>query len=210
MSTLRIACTAIAKRIMAGRVNKAGESFIGKPVDVTSDCLIAVIDFIGRGEKKVVTENGLPAYEIEVRDVRTSGTEGAQAAPEEVRELIRLRTIVEVASKFDMTSMQPITENDACRRILALRTSTDQADTDTGSASQLAPSSALPSRPDYWNIDTTGAQFDALARRPGAGNEPPSGAGGGGTPCTCPQGARSVLCPKHGGQGMGGSGGGNA
>jgi hypothetical protein len=78
MSNQRIACTAIAKRIQLGRVNKAGDSFIGEPVDVTSDCLIAVMDFIGRGETKVVTENGQPAYEITVRDIRTHTA--AQAA----------------------------------------------------------------------------------------------------------------------------------
>ncbi|NMZ73831.1 hypothetical protein HBO32_12020 [Pseudomonas nitroreducens] len=40
----RIACTALAGRIMAGRVNKAGDSFTGTPKDVTSDVLKAVID----------------------------------------------------------------------------------------------------------------------------------------------------------------------
>ncbi|WP_275628969.1 hypothetical protein [Pseudomonas sp. 273] len=41
---IRIACTAIAGRIMAGRVNRAGDSFTGTPKDVTSDVLKAVID----------------------------------------------------------------------------------------------------------------------------------------------------------------------
>lgn len=44
MPKLRVACTAISKTIQAGRVNKAGDSFIGDPVDVTGDCLRAVID----------------------------------------------------------------------------------------------------------------------------------------------------------------------
>lgn len=41
---IRIACTALTGRIMAGRVNKAGDSFTGTPKDVTSDVLKAVID----------------------------------------------------------------------------------------------------------------------------------------------------------------------
>lgn len=89
MNRLRIACTAIAKRIQLGRVNKTGDSFIGDPVDVTSDCLVAVMDFIGRGETKVVTENGQPAYEITVRDVRiTSTVSSAPAAADEVRDAV--------------------------------------------------------------------------------------------------------------------------
>lgn len=67
MSTLRVACTAITKRIQAGRVNKAGDSFIGNPVDVTSDVLKAIIDKVGAGNVVTVNENGAPAYEIEVR-----------------------------------------------------------------------------------------------------------------------------------------------
>lgn len=40
----RIACTSITGRIMAGRVNKAGDSFVGEKKDVTSDVLKAIID----------------------------------------------------------------------------------------------------------------------------------------------------------------------
>lgn len=40
----RIACTEIGGRIMAGRANKAGDSFTGTPKDVTSDVLKTVID----------------------------------------------------------------------------------------------------------------------------------------------------------------------
>lgn len=67
MSGIRIACTAITKRINAGRLNKAGDSFVGDPKDVTGECLKAVIDFVGVGQSSVVTENGVPKYEIEVR-----------------------------------------------------------------------------------------------------------------------------------------------
>lgn len=70
MSVIRIACTAIGKRIHAGRLNKAGNAFIGDPVDVTSDCLKAIIEKVGIGQTMPVSENGQPAYEITVRDVR--------------------------------------------------------------------------------------------------------------------------------------------
>lgn len=69
MNKLRIACTAIGKRINAGRVNKAGDAFIGDPVDVTSDCLKAVIEKVGVGQVMPVTENGRLVYEIEVRRI---------------------------------------------------------------------------------------------------------------------------------------------
>jgi hypothetical protein len=69
---IRIACTAINKRINAGRVNKAGTSFIGDPVDVTSDCLKAVIEKIGVGNVERITSDGVPLYEIEVRAIPLS------------------------------------------------------------------------------------------------------------------------------------------
>lgn len=64
---LRIACTAINKRIMAGRIAKNGMDFIGNPIDVTSDCMKAVIDKVGIGGKHVITMDGVAAYEIEIR-----------------------------------------------------------------------------------------------------------------------------------------------
>lgn len=65
----RIACTAIIKRIQMGRVNKAGTAFVGNPVDVTSDCLKAVIDKIGAGNTEIITSDGVPVFEIEVRRI---------------------------------------------------------------------------------------------------------------------------------------------
>lgn len=67
MSGIRIACTAIAKRINAGRINQAGNAFLGNPIDVTSDCLKAVIDLVEPGRLVIVNENGAPKYEISVR-----------------------------------------------------------------------------------------------------------------------------------------------
>lgn len=65
----RIACTAISKRIQMGRINKAGTAFVGNPVDVTSDCLKAVIDKIGAGNTETITSDGVPVFEIEVRRI---------------------------------------------------------------------------------------------------------------------------------------------
>lgn len=64
---IRVACTALLKRIKAGRPNKAGNSFIGGGDDVTSDCIKAIIEFVGVGGIHEVTVNGKPMYEIEVR-----------------------------------------------------------------------------------------------------------------------------------------------
>ncbi len=66
---IRIACTALSKRIIAGRVTKDGLAFTdGKKEDVTSDCLKAVIEFIGL-DTHVVTVNGKPMFEITVSAV---------------------------------------------------------------------------------------------------------------------------------------------
>lgn len=64
---IRVACTALLKRIKAGRPNKAGNSFIGGGDDVTSDCIKAIIEFVGVGGIHEVTVNGKLMYEIEVR-----------------------------------------------------------------------------------------------------------------------------------------------
>jgi hypothetical protein len=68
--TIRVACTAVNKRISAGRVNKAGDSFIGNTVDVTSDCLKAVIDKIGVGNTLPITVDGVVVYEITITQLQ--------------------------------------------------------------------------------------------------------------------------------------------
>lgn len=42
--TTRISCSPLTGRILQGRVNKAGNAFIGEKKDVTSDVLRAVIE----------------------------------------------------------------------------------------------------------------------------------------------------------------------
>jgi hypothetical protein len=67
---IRVACTALLKRIKAGHPDKDGHSFRGGGVDVTSDCLKAVIEFVEVGHVVTVEVNGKPTYEIEVRYVK--------------------------------------------------------------------------------------------------------------------------------------------
>lgn len=65
--SIRVALTAMTGRIMAGKVNKDGTAFVGEKIDVTSDCLKAVIEMIGVGKTHTVTVDGKPLYEISVR-----------------------------------------------------------------------------------------------------------------------------------------------
>lgn len=67
---IRIACTALATRIFAGRVSKDGLSFAGETQDVTSDCLKAMIEFVGIDGTAKVHVDGAPKYEISVREIR--------------------------------------------------------------------------------------------------------------------------------------------
>lgn len=78
MSKLRVHCSPLTGTIFAGRTNKAGNSWTGEPVDVTSDAIGAVIHKVGAGNVITVHENGKPAYEIEVRAIQAqSGESGA-------------------------------------------------------------------------------------------------------------------------------------
>lgn len=67
---IRVACTALLKRIVAGRANKNGTAMVGGGEDVTSDCIKAIIEFVGVGGIHEVTVNGKPMYEIEIRTVQ--------------------------------------------------------------------------------------------------------------------------------------------
>ena len=72
MKNFRIATAALSGRIYAGRVNKAGTSFLDGKVDVTSDVLKAVIEKVTPGHIVTVEVDGKPAYEIEVRACQPS------------------------------------------------------------------------------------------------------------------------------------------
>lgn len=64
----RIACSAMGT-IFLGRIGADQCSFIGKKTDVTSDCLKAVIEYVGDGEIATVHVDGKPAWTIEVHRV---------------------------------------------------------------------------------------------------------------------------------------------
>lgn len=76
MSKLRVACSPLTNNIYAGRANKDATAWSGEKHDVTSDVIGAIIQYVGAGNVISVNENGQPAYEITVRDIRTA----AQAA----------------------------------------------------------------------------------------------------------------------------------
>lgn len=67
---IRVGCTALTKRIVAGKPTKDGLSLQGGGEDVTSDVLKAVIDFIGANRKHVITADGKPVFEISIRALR--------------------------------------------------------------------------------------------------------------------------------------------
>lgn len=68
-SPIRVACSALTKTIFAGRITADGLAFRDGKVDVTSDVLKAVIEFVGTGKTATVFMDGKPTYEIEVRRV---------------------------------------------------------------------------------------------------------------------------------------------
>ena len=69
MSRIHVCCAAISGRIYAGRVNKAGNSFLAGQQDVTSDVFKAVVEKIKPGNTETISVNGIPKYEIEIREI---------------------------------------------------------------------------------------------------------------------------------------------
>jgi hypothetical protein len=67
---ITIATAALSKKIYAGRLNKKQDAFLDGKQDVTSEVLKAVIDKVGIGKTITITVDGVPKYEIEVREVR--------------------------------------------------------------------------------------------------------------------------------------------
>jgi hypothetical protein len=54
---LRLAVSALARRVYVGRVNKSGDAFLDGKQDVTSDFFKAVIDYFEEG-KEIVASDG--------------------------------------------------------------------------------------------------------------------------------------------------------
>ncbi|WP_186214670.1 DUF7446 family protein [Burkholderia gladioli] len=70
---IRVACMALSRRIKAGTPNKDGQSFRAGGQDVTSDCVKAIIEFVGVDGTHEVSVDGVPMYEIEVRRISQGG-----------------------------------------------------------------------------------------------------------------------------------------
>lgn len=72
MTKLRVACSPLTAHIYIGKINKTGDSWLGKPakVEVTGDACAAVAQHvIMQGGSTVVTANGIPKYEIIVKEI---------------------------------------------------------------------------------------------------------------------------------------------
>lgn len=68
MTTLRLACTALGRRIMAGYPTKDGLRLKEPRHDVTSDALKAVVDKIGIGSEVTISdETGAPLCIVAIR-----------------------------------------------------------------------------------------------------------------------------------------------
>lgn len=72
MNPFRVMVSPLTKTAYAGRVKKDEKGYVsaGPRHDVTQDVLVAVIDIVGPGNTHVLSLNGVPHFEIEVRDVR--------------------------------------------------------------------------------------------------------------------------------------------
>lgn len=65
-NNIRLAMTALGKRIMAGYPNKAGTGFVGEPDDVTSDVFKVVAEKVGVGMCTDVMVEGKHMYRIAI------------------------------------------------------------------------------------------------------------------------------------------------
>jgi len=69
VSRLRVACTSLGRRIMAGYPTKDGQRLKEPRHDVTSDVLRAVADMIEIGHEVTVESDGVPQYRIMILPV---------------------------------------------------------------------------------------------------------------------------------------------
>ena len=57
-------------KIIAGSLSKDGKKFLSDRQDVTSDCLKAIIEYVGVGKAIEINVNGKPKYEIQVKEIK--------------------------------------------------------------------------------------------------------------------------------------------
>lgn len=72
VSRLRVACTSLGKRIMAGYPTKDGQRLKEPRHDVTSDVLRAVADMIEIGHEITVESGGEPQFRIAVLPIKAA------------------------------------------------------------------------------------------------------------------------------------------
>lgn len=70
MKNIRIACSAILKQIYMGKIDSSGKYFKGETIDVTSDCIKAVIEFVGENQTRTIRVDGKPMFEITVKKIQ--------------------------------------------------------------------------------------------------------------------------------------------
>ena len=72
--SIRIQKSPLTNRIFAGKINKAGNAWLGDKQDVTGEaCAAVALHAIAKGGTIVVTANGEPEWEITVTPVAKKG-----------------------------------------------------------------------------------------------------------------------------------------
>ncbi|MGB8422244.1 DUF7446 family protein [Paraburkholderia sp.] len=97
---IRVACTALLKRIVAGRSNKDGTALVGGGDDVTGDCLKATAELIGAGNSLTLKVNDADAYVIAVKavdgaNVAAQSAQTEMALSDDARDAARYRWLRE-------------------------------------------------------------------------------------------------------------------
>lgn len=72
MKKLHVAPSPLTNRIFCGHVSKDGTTWLSNKTDVTGEACAAVAKHaIAKGGTTIVTENGLPKFEITVKELVT-------------------------------------------------------------------------------------------------------------------------------------------
>ena len=71
MKRLHVAVSPLTNRIFAGSILKDGQTWASSKADVTGEaCAAVAMHVMGCGAPVVVTENGVPRWEITVRELQ--------------------------------------------------------------------------------------------------------------------------------------------
>lgn len=81
---MHVGTSPLTNRICAGRLASDGETWAGQPGDVTVSAVVAVAEHVVRlGKPAIITEHGVPKYEIHVRDLAPGPAHGNSSGPAE-------------------------------------------------------------------------------------------------------------------------------